>query len=153
MSEAIWSLQPASTEDRDFLFELNRTTMKAYVDATWGWDEDEQVAYFDRHFDPARFQIVHAQNDAIGVLAIEESPDEIYLATIQLLPQWQGRGIGSAIVRSILERGAIAGKPVTLRVLHSNPRATRLYELLGFKTVRAIETHTYMRADPGHTTG
>ena len=70
-----------------------------------------------------------------------------------LLPPWQGRGIGSAIVRSILERGAIAGKPVTLRVLHSNPRAAKLYDLLGFTAVRAIETHTYMRADPGQPTG
>jgi hypothetical protein len=46
-----WKLRPASTQDRDFLFELNRAALGRYVDATWGWDEDAQIAYFDANFD------------------------------------------------------------------------------------------------------
>jgi ribosomal protein S18 acetylase RimI-like enzyme len=152
VAEADWTLRAASAEDRDFVFELNRTTMRSYVDATWGWDDDEQVVFFGAHFDPERCEIIQAENEEIGVLAVEERADEIYLAEIQLLPQWQGRGIGSAIIGSLLERGATAGKPVTLRVLHSNPRAAELYESLGFTAFRTIETHTYMRADPSRPT-
>jgi len=152
MGDNLWILRPASADDRDFLFKVNRITMRAYVDATWGWDDDEQVAFFDDHFDPERCEIVQAENEDIGVLTVEERADEIYLAEIQLLPQWQARGIGSSIIRSLLERGATAGKPVTLRVLHSNPRAATLYESLGFAAFRRIETHTYMRADPSPPT-
>jgi ribosomal protein S18 acetylase RimI-like enzyme len=123
--------------------------MREYVDATWGWDDDEQIGFFDEHFDPARRQIVQVEGADVGVLAIEEGPDEIYLAEIQLLPQWQGRGIGSSVLRSLLERGAACGKPVTLRVLHANPRAAALYERFGFRRFREIETHTYFRFDPG----
>jgi hypothetical protein len=31
--------------------------MREYVDATWGWDDDEQIAFFGEHFDPARLQM------------------------------------------------------------------------------------------------
>jgi ribosomal protein S18 acetylase RimI-like enzyme len=153
MVDPTWTLRAASAADRDFLFELNRSTMKSYVEATWGWDEEAQVAFFDDHFDPSRSQIVLCEDESIGVLAVEERADEIYLTEIKLLPSWQGRGIGSEIVRSLLDRSAAIGKPVTLRVLKSNPRAARLYETLGFVPFRAIETHVYMRADPTTVAG
>jgi ribosomal protein S18 acetylase RimI-like enzyme len=125
--------------------------MREYVDATWGWDDDEQIAFFGEHFDPARLQIIQVGNADIGVLSVEERTDEIYLAEIQLLPQWQGQGIGSSVIRSLIERGAVHDKPVTLRVLHANPRAAALYERFGFRRFREIETHTYMRLDPGES--
>lgn len=148
MHEPAWTLRPATHADRDFAFELNRATMKEYVDATWGWDEAEQEALFDESFDPSDCEIVRVGETDVGLLAVEESADEIHLAGIYLLPEWQSRGIGSSIVRSLLERGAGSGKPVTLRVLHSNPRAEALYERLGFTRFRTIETHAYLRADP-----
>jgi ribosomal protein S18 acetylase RimI-like enzyme len=40
------------------------------------------------------------------------------------------------------------GKPVALRVLHTNVQARSLYEKLGFKEFGEIETHVYMRLDP-----
>jgi ribosomal protein S18 acetylase RimI-like enzyme len=147
-SEPAWTLRPAPHADRDFAFELNRATMKEYVDATWGWDDAEQEALFDESFDPADCEIVRVGSTDIGLLAVEESADEIYLAGIYLQPEWQSRGIGSSIVRSLLDRGAASGKAVTLRVLHSNPRAEALYERLGFTRFRTIETHAYLRADP-----
>jgi ribosomal protein S18 acetylase RimI-like enzyme len=147
-SDLAWTLRPAAHADRDFAFELNRATMKEYVEATWGWDDAEQEALFDESFDPSDCEIIRIGSTDIGLLAVEESADEIYLAGIYLLPEWQSRGIGSSIVHSLLERGAASGKPVTLRVLHSNPRAEALYERLGFTRFRTIETHAYLRADP-----
>ena len=143
-----WTLRPATHADRDFAFELNRVTMKEYVDATWGWDDAEQEALFDESFDPSDCEIVRVGSTDIGLLAVDERADEIYLAGIYLLPEWQSGGIGSSIVRSLLERGAASGNAVTLRVLHSNPRAEALYERLGFTRFRTIETHAYLRASP-----
>jgi ribosomal protein S18 acetylase RimI-like enzyme len=148
MPEPGWSLRPASNADRDFAFELNRVTMKEYVEATWGWDDAEQEALFDESFDPADCEIIRIGSTDVGLLAVEEHDDEIYLAGIYLQPEWQSRGIGSSIVRSLLERGAASAKPVTLRVLHSNPRAEALYTRLGFTRFRTIDTHAYLRADP-----
>jgi ribosomal protein S18 acetylase RimI-like enzyme len=147
MPETEWSLRPASNADRDFAFELNRVTMKEYVEATWGWDDAEQEALFDESFDPADCEIIRVGSTDVGLVAVEEHDDEIYLAGIYLLPEWQSHGIGSSIVGSLLERGAASGKAVTLRVLHSNPRAEALYERLGFTRFRTIDTHAYLRAD------
>ena len=40
-------------------------------------------------------------------------------------------------------------KSVTLRVLHVNGRARALYERLGFRPFKDIETHVYLRWDAG----
>jgi ribosomal protein S18 acetylase RimI-like enzyme len=151
MDDTSWTLRQVVAADRDFLFELNRAAFRESVEATWGWDEDEQVAYFDARFDPARRQVVQVDGVDVGELVVEERADEIYLARIALLPEWQGRGIGSSIVRSLLERAAAQGKAVVLEVLHANPRAAKLYEELGFRANARNETHSFMRAEPGAT--
>jgi ribosomal protein S18 acetylase RimI-like enzyme len=121
--------------------------MRPYVDAIWGCDDAEQARMFDRNFDSAGREIVQLDGVDAGMLAVEETDEEIWLASIEIHPRFQGGGLGTAIIRSLLDRGAAAGKPVTLRVLHSNPRARALYERLGFQIFREIETHTYLRAD------
>jgi ribosomal protein S18 acetylase RimI-like enzyme len=143
----VWSLRPAHADDRDFLLDLHEATMRAYVDRVWGWDDKEQVSYFENRFRPERWQIIQAGGEDVGVLIVEEDGEEIYLAEIQILPDWQGRGIGSSIVRSLMERAAASGTPLTLRVLHVNERARFLYERLGFRPFKETETHAYLLWD------
>jgi ribosomal protein S18 acetylase RimI-like enzyme len=147
-SGARWSLRPATTGDRNFLFELNRAALGSYVDLTWGWDEEDQNAYFDAHFDPSRRNVIQVEGVDVGMLAVEETPEHIYLAGIALLPDWQGQGIGSSILSTLLVRGAESGRPVTLQVLRSNPRAIKLYESFGFNRSGHSDTHVFMRAEP-----
>lgn len=143
-----WSLRPATAADRDFLLSLNRAAFRDAVARVWGWDEEEQIAYFDARFDPGRRQIVQVDGVDAGEVSIEERPTEIYLGRIAILPAWQGRGIGTSIVRSLLDRAAASGKAVVLEVLHENPRAAALYERLGFEQTDENRTHVFMRADP-----
>jgi ribosomal protein S18 acetylase RimI-like enzyme len=143
-----WKLRPATTKDRDFLFALHRAAMQPYVEATWGWDDAQQSRLFIGNFDPARFEIVQLDGADAGMLAVEETDAEIWLDTIEIHPRFQSRGLGTELVRSLLDRAAAIGKPVTLRVLHTNPRARALYERLGFQSFREIKTHTYLRANP-----
>jgi ribosomal protein S18 acetylase RimI-like enzyme len=142
-----WTVRSATDADRDFLFELHRAAFRPSVEAMWGWDEDEQVAFFDARFDPDRRRIVQVDGVDIGELVVDERPDEIYLARLALLPMWQGRGIGASIVRSLLARAEATAKPVVLQVLHTNPRAAQLYERLGFRRNGRSETHVFMRAE------
>jgi ribosomal protein S18 acetylase RimI-like enzyme len=147
MERMQWTLRPTTADDRDFLFALHRAAMRPYVDATWGWDDAEQARMFDQNFDPASHEIVRLDGVDAGMLAVEETDEEIWLAVIEIHPRFQRRGLGTEIIQSVLDRGAAAGKPVTLRVLHTNPRARSLYERLGFQAFREIETHAYLRAD------
>jgi GNAT superfamily N-acetyltransferase len=144
-----WQLRPASPEDRDFLLRLHHAAFRESVEALWGWDEAEQERVFDEHLArPVTRRVIQVGDEDVGELSVEERADEHVLASILILPAWQGWGIGSAILDGLLERASAGGKPLTLRVLVTNPRARRLYERKGFRVTRTTETHVYMRAEP-----
>ena len=64
----------------------------------------------------------------------EYDPGSI-LGRIEILPEAQGRGIGTAVIRDLLGRGRV----VRLHVFTNNVRARRLYEKLGFSVDRHAE--------------
>jgi GNAT superfamily N-acetyltransferase len=143
----MFSRRPFRPDDYDFLRALHRATMRPYVEPIWGWDEDVQKHYFDAHFDPATIEIISVEGQDIGAVTIERQEDCLFLSNIHLLPEFQGRGIGTAIIKEMLERAAVVHRPAALRVLKNNP-ARRLYERLGFQIAGETETHYLMRAEP-----
>jgi GNAT superfamily N-acetyltransferase len=140
-------LRRATQQDGPFLYLLMKAALQEYVVQTWGWDEEWQQAHFWGRFDPAHRQIIVCDAQDIGVLTVEEHPDQILLGQIYILPAYQGQGIGTALIRSLLQRGAERGLPVCLRVLKVNP-ARQLYDRLGFVVTAETETHYSMEARP-----
>jgi ribosomal protein S18 acetylase RimI-like enzyme len=140
---ASWQLRPATEGDREFLFRLHCATMRESVEALWGWDEELQRRIFDERFAGERFQVIEVDGKDAGVLDVEEGVDEVFLRLIELLPENQGQGIGSSIIRSLQARG----KPVTLRVLTTNPCAAALYRRLGFRVVKRTPERLFMRSN------
>jgi ribosomal protein S18 acetylase RimI-like enzyme len=140
-----WQLRPAEAADREFLYALNEATMRGHAEKIWGWDESKQRAFFDNRFQPDEWQVIQVAGEDVGVLIVRDDGHELYLAEIQILPEWQGLGIGSGVVRSLMEDAASRRKPLTLRVLEVNGRARALYERLGFRPFRETDTHTYLR--------
>lgn len=126
------TLRQATTADYDFLYDLHRQAMRPYVDATWGWVEAWQEEYFRKKFDPAPRQIIQVAGQDIGVLVYEDKPDHRYLALLELLPAYQGRGIGTAVVKDLLQWADDHQMRLLLHVLKTNPRARQLYQRLGF---------------------
>jgi ribosomal protein S18 acetylase RimI-like enzyme len=122
--------------------------MREYVAQIWGWDEDRQQSRFKRHFDASRCQIVVLDERNIGVLSVERREDEFFLANLQILPEFQGQGLGGAIIANLLSEAFVLNLPVRLQVLKVNP-ARRLYERLGFAVVGETESHYLMRVEPG----
>ena len=136
--------RPATASDVDFLYALHVATMKGYVDQTWGWDDAFQESVFRKNYVPAEIQVIIFAEKDIGMLSLEEREEDIFLRAIEIHPDYQGQGIGRAIIQKIIAAGALKMKPAFLHVLKVNP-AKRLYERLGFSVVSETSTHFQMR--------
>lgn len=66
-------------------------------------------------------------------MADETTPDEFYLDTLAVFPQWRGQGIGGRLLLAQAARGHAQGKPAGLLVDKVNPKAEALYRRLGFE--------------------
>ena len=107
--------------------------MRDVIEATWGWDEAWQRADFDRRLAAYVVSIIEAEYRAAGSLWLEWKPESLYIHEVQVLPEYQNKGLGTEVVRYVIEQGAQRQLPVTLSVVPANPRAKRLYERLGFE--------------------
>jgi ribosomal protein S18 acetylase RimI-like enzyme len=142
-----YELRPASADDYAFLYRLHAATIREAVAATWGWDEDYQRQRFRENFDPACQQIVVVDGADAGVVKTEDR-DGPFLGLIEILPRYQGLGLGTRIIRDLLEQAHGRGEALTLHVLKANPRARALYERLGFHVIEEREVRYVMRAPP-----
>jgi ribosomal protein S18 acetylase RimI-like enzyme len=139
-----YGLRAATQRDAAFIYGLRVAGLREYVAQTWGWDEPVQAARFREHFDPAPYQVVVIDGRDVGAVAVERRAGELFLADIEVLPEWRGRGLGTAIVGAVVAEARRRGLPAALQVLKVNP-ARRLYERLGFRVVGETPTHYLMR--------
>jgi ribosomal protein S18 acetylase RimI-like enzyme len=144
----MYTLRPVTEADYEFIYTLNSRTMRPYVEPIWGWDEDIQRKAFERRWNPDNQQIIVVEGRDAGRITLNETEDLIYIAQINLLPEFQGKGIGSAVIESVKTDAAQTGRFVELRVLKTNPNAQRLYERLGFAVFDESDTHFWMRWYP-----
>jgi ribosomal protein S18 acetylase RimI-like enzyme len=83
----------------------------------------------------------------IGAISVKRLPTEVFLGTISIMPDHQGRGLGTAVITDLIREAQARHHPVALQVLKVN-RARRLYERLGFIVTGETETHYQMRTKP-----
>ena len=127
--------------------------MRDVIEKTWGWDDAWQRKDFDRRFTQQAVSIIEVESRAAGSLWLETRADLVYVADLQVLPELQGRGIGTAVLRRLIADAAERGVSVALAVLPANPRAQRLYERLGFRVVGTEAPFIHMRIEPRSLNG
>ena len=141
----MYALRPATDDDFDFLFDLHEAALRMHVQAIWGWDDAVQRKMYRDSFAGKQRSIVLVDGTESGVLCNLQRADDVYLELVELHPRVQRRGIGTAIVRSLLAEAAARRVPAALRVFKINVGARRLYQRLGFVIVGENETHYDMR--------
>jgi len=139
------ALTPASRADEDRLFALHRDAMHDYVDATWGWDEAWQRDFFARTYAPGRHALIVRGEALTGRICLTRHWRRLFLRDIELVAAERNRGLGTAIIRAVLELAASERRVVELVVLKCNP-AQRLYARLGFAVIADDGARLTMRA-------
>ena len=135
----LWSVEEVG--DEDFLFSVYAST-RADEMARVDWTAEQQEAFlrmqfraqtqfYTENYTGAEFQVITLNSQPIGRLYIHRRSDEIRIMDIALLPEFRGQGIGSTLLRDILEEGKNLNVAVTIHVEQFNP-AMRLYQRMGF---------------------
>lgn len=141
-----WRLRAISDADFEWNYGLHEAALGEYIAALWGWDEELQRRMFTDAFHRQDRQVIVVGADDVGVLAVEERPDELWLELLELLPAWQGKGIGAAVLRWLLEHAADSGRTLSLHVLTTNPRARAFYTREGLRVVASGPSRLLMRS-------
>ena len=138
------SLRPTTAKDSEFAYELKKTTLGEFVRQVRGWDEDEQRRLHERRFATQDFQVIVADGADVGILALSLEHDCLRVNQLLVLPEHQGKGIGAACMRRVLEVAAGRRLPVRLQVLKANQRAISFYRQLGFADAGQDDAHVQM---------
>ena len=128
------SLRQAISDDIVWLDGFYESLMRPYVELTHEWDD----TMFKESFDPGKISIIQFDGKDIGMLKTEVREDHLFLCDIQIAKDYQGNGIGTSLVKQVIEDGRNKGLMVRLRVLKGNP-AIRLYERLGFAEFEVLD--------------
>jgi ribosomal protein S18 acetylase RimI-like enzyme len=139
-------LRPITDKDRDFLYDLYASTRADEMALLVDWDADQkkgflemqfnaQHTYYHQEFPDAAYDVVMLGSRRIGRLYVHRRPDEIRVIDIALIPSYRNKGIGAAMMRSILAEGQKANLPVRIHVERFNNPAMHLYVRLGFRAI------------------
>lgn len=128
-------------EDYDFIYDVKKITLRSHIEKIWGWNEEYQQNDFSKSFIPDRNNIIVLNDVNIGVLEIIEEDKIISIAELEILPEFQGKGIGSAILKEVLKDAKRKKKKVQIGCFKVNEGAKALYLRLGFKIIDETETH------------
>ncbi|MBT3291959.1 MAG: GNAT family N-acetyltransferase [Victivallales bacterium] len=142
------NLRQATNADSEFAYQTKKAAFRTYVAAAGGWDEAEQRQLHRRRFAEQEFQVVQVSGEDVGVLVVARGLDCMKVNQLFILPEHQGRGIGEAIMKRVIEDAEGHGLPIRLRVLKANPRAAAFYRKLGFAETRKTGTHAVMERLP-----
>lgn len=149
MAEA--TLRPVADHDRRFLLELydsvrapelmhvawDQATKRAFVEHQFA----AQDTHYRKHYPGATLDVVEVDGKPAGRLYVHRGPSDIRIMDIALAPPFRGRGIGTRLLRALIEEAEASGRSLSIHVEANNP-ARRLYERLGFRP--AGETGVYL---------
>ena len=153
-----YRFRPETEADLPFLQRLYMSTRWEEL-AMVDWTEAQKIAFLDQqfaaqrrhyltHFADAVFDVLEAPNGPAGRLYLHRQPKFLLIIDIALLPEWCGRGIGTAVIEEIFAEARPHGKAVEIAVEKFNP-AQRLYERLGFREYSENGPYRFMRWRPG----
>ena len=151
------ALRPAQEDDLPFLYRVYASTRQEEL-ALVDWDESQKDWFLHMQFDlqtrsyaqaypEADWQVVVCDGQPSGRLIVDRCSHSIRLVDIALLPDYRSAGIGSELLRRLLEEATAAGKPVVLHVARSNP-AGALYQQLGFVVSARDDVYLEMQWRP-----
>ncbi|MCQ1576104.1 GNAT family N-acetyltransferase [Streptomyces parvus] len=142
-----WTLRQALPEDVEPIAELRAVVMRPDLERLGRYDEHRVRQRLRDAYAPEHTSVIEAAGSFAGCVARRPAEDGWWLEHFYLSPALQGRGIGSAVLRGVLDRADAERQPVRLDVLQGSP-ALRLYERHGFTLEREDAVDVFLVRNP-----
>jgi GNAT superfamily N-acetyltransferase len=126
-----WAMRPAEPADVEVIAELRAVVMRPHLERLGRFDEHRVRQRLRDSFSRQHTSVILADGAFAGCVTLRPAEDGQWLEHFYLAPGVQGRGLGSAVLRTLLDRTDADGVLVRLNVLQGSA-ARRLYERHGF---------------------
>lgn len=133
-------------DEKEKIYIIKKKSIKKYVDEIWGWDEVYQIKDFADSFKLSNFNKIVVKDKCIGFIEISESHSLINITEIHLVPKFQGQGIGSEVIKRVMDYAKETDKSITIGCFKKNIKALKLYKRLGFKIIKETEYHFHLES-------
>jgi GNAT superfamily N-acetyltransferase len=151
------TLRPVGTDDYDFLVEVYTST-RAEELALVPWTTEQQQAfvrsqfaaqqdYYAKKYPAASHDIIMSDNRPVGRLYVARLDQEIRIVDITVLPAERNAGIGSYLIKQLVDEASRVEKITRIYVEEFNP-SLRLFERLGFVPSEQHGIHLLMQFNP-----
>lgn len=147
-------LRPVTASDDQFLLSIYASTREdELAQAQWvegqkemflRWQFDMQRREYESRFPDAAYHVIVVDNSPAGRIWVGADDEQIRLLDIALLPEFQNRGVGTALLRRLMDRAAKEGKALRHMVFVLNNDGKRFYERLGFDTIEDLGAYQHM---------
>jgi GNAT superfamily N-acetyltransferase len=141
-------LIPADETYKEFSYEVKKAAEGDYITSMFGWDEEVQRDFHAKAWQQQKPDIITYDGRLIGTIAAVESGDCVEIGQFFILPEHQRKGIGTYLLKCILDKAERSCKNVTLKFLKSNP-VKSLYVRNGFRVVDTDEILCHMERRTG----
>ena len=132
----------ATEADKAYLLTLRKLTMVEHLEKAGLYlSDDEHALRLNDNYE-CSYLIIYSGERA-GTLKYRELTNEIEIMQLQILPEFQGKGLGNKVMERVLGWSKERHKKIELAVLKANP-AKLLYERLGFAVTREDDYEFYM---------
>ncbi|MEL7091705.1 MAG: GNAT family N-acetyltransferase [Pseudomonadota bacterium] len=152
------SFRIIENDDQPFLFRLFCSTRAPEMDALIGWGDGDKQHFLEGQFAAqtqgyatnfigAVHRIIQLDGVDVGRLIVNRADDHMRIIDLSLVPEARGKGLGTDILRSLLNEAHGGKVPVRLAVTPDNP-AARLYVRHGFVARETRGYHVEMEWRP-----
>ena len=129
------STRPATADDLEFMLEAYRLNFRAIIEEARGWDDEIERQSLRNEMEKSPYLILLYDGEDAGFVCLEIH-DAAYIKNIEVHPDFNGRGIGTLVLRWLMKKAA--GKPVRVAVTEKNHKGMEFYTNLGFRPVGEI---------------
>jgi ribosomal protein S18 acetylase RimI-like enzyme len=138
-------LRDAGPDDEPFLFEVYACTRAAEL-AQVPWPDEQRDAFlrmqfqaqhshYHEQYPDADYKVILREGEPVGRLYVLRERDLIRMMDITVLPEYRNSGIGSELIRGVLNEAAESGRNVQIYVETFNP-SLALFKKMGFSILQ-----------------